>query len=595
MTASTPDRRSWLWPSFRSSPGHTTSRGLSLDEPRFDPPALKTRLGLSAGTHRRQRSAAIKDDGRSGRRLSLLLSSRKPSPPPSLAVEDNPAQNRRWTWYGSPPPMQAFVSRARPPHNPQNRRAAAAHVTPDASRNKKKSAAGQQGTAAARSGLSEPGLFERLLRRRRSNKREAKAPLLDDTPDGQFTEVRDSGFDSDPEDATTSKRRHPTVAPPQRPRTAPGYRPSPLDTGTMVPDLPRQSPSPDAQMLKREPSLKDRLRFRSASIPPPEPEPRRRAYVPRHAAADFSRTAVAPRYRNSDDEVLFNKLDALTPILAESEAGVDEVGEEATAEPQPAQEPALNSAAEAASQLSAGRTGPAAEQLEHTEQNDVSEPGPSQEPATKDRASSNYIPIILDEPQQRIPDTEVSRPQEKSEPLEEEDAPSEEPTEFQQFLARAEAEDRAYRVQVWRNLSTGPRAVPLPPTRLPAPGLDEIPEGVDPPLPPDFSTGTTAVHPRKSGHPKRATWDSAVSGAYVLGAGAVTDEHQAQEGGLRPARRTSPDGADAQQPRGLRRQTSLAKRIGEYIRPPRVQAYGVGVSEEEEVKKPAKKQAKATR
>ena len=369
--------------------------------------------------------------------------------------------------------MQAFIARARPNNS---------HRSPRAEpRGSTRGAARKTGGSA----LAEPGLLNRLLRRSKSKPSrwnqagETYASIPESVDDAALPDFR----------RTDHARLEPAVTA-QRPKTAPDVRkPATPPAADPVPP-----PAPAAAAaLKRKPSLRDRFRFRSTSAPAPETAPRpRSAYVPTHAASDFSRMMAAPRYRIS----------AETPAVL-STIDDDAGSEDGAAAACPARPPTSVADTESVS-------------------------------STEDTVLPTTAPAGAEWPTPGQPG-----------------AP-EPSADFADFLARAEEEDRAARVQVWRSVSQTARNPAATTPRWTPPALREIPEA-DASSPATLG-GTTAVGgdstraARRAGHSKRATWDSGCSGALVL-----------------PAEGPPPARAAA----GVKRQSVLAKKVGEYIRPSR--------------------------
>jgi len=352
--------------------------------------------------------------------------------------------------------------------------------------------------------------------------------------------------------------------PPQRPKTAPDVRTPPTPPHVVehaVPPLATQSPTtatpatPAPAIPKRKPSLRDRFRFRSTSAPAREPAARpRSAYVPTHAASDFSRMMTAPRFRTSADGH-----DTLSTIddddaVPEKDDAMNRAGG-----------PALNAALDC----------------------------PSVDTESISSAEDDAAPTALVGNMPRPPEPATDGEPEPCWPS----PPTQQPSaDFADFLARAEREDRAHRVQVWRSLSSAARGPPpAPASRRAAPALGEIPEGgAGRPAnkqQPSTLGGTTAVDlggstgtARQLGHRKRATWDSTDSAAYVLRRGGDGDDRVPALLDVLPAAGSDGHAQQQQQPRGLKRQASLAKKVGEYIRPTR-EASGYEAAERRPVRK----------
>ncbi|KAK3934640.1 hypothetical protein QBC46DRAFT_324795 [Diplogelasinospora grovesii] len=191
-------------------------------------------------------------------------------------------------------------------------------------------------------------------------------------------------------------------------------------------------------------------------------------------------------------------------------------------------------------------------------------------------------------------------------------------SDYELFLARAEAEDRTHREQIWRNISQRSAAVTGTPA-LPSNYVKPNPHLQYASAPTESSTGTTALAGRTSAGGSKSSRGGGSqpqsqrnSGQYALGG---SEEHHQQQqygrsrGHVKRANWTpsyAAGGADAekalekqraqpvtamdekvsatfeaanattrlgeyqpQQPRTLRRQTSITQRIAEYIRPSR--------------------------
>lgn len=124
------------------------------------------------------------------------------------------------------------------------------------------------------------GLFGRLLQRTRSKKEQKQQIYEEDLTPNKISEVLEPN----------SQASAPVAQIP--PRTGHLATRAPTATDMGAPMTYHQQPGP---MLKKRTSIRDRFRTLAKDAPAPTPEKPRTAYVPTHAAADFSRLAVTPR------------------------------------------------------------------------------------------------------------------------------------------------------------------------------------------------------------------------------------------------------------------------------------------------------------
>jgi len=408
---------------------------------------------------------------------------------------------------------------------------------------------------------SGPGLFSRLLKRGREATKINRlsrwsiggAELYIAIPPEPSAD--DGGRDEPAGSGDTTVDGVITRAP-NRPTTAPGFRtgsdtpPPNANTGASSGNNGRASSS-DPPMLSRRPSLRARLRFRAPSNPQAEVQATPRTiYVPTHAAADFSRMAVSPRYVNGLDgnETLPGR--RLEPIKSTEDLVEDVIKGARPLPPLDDREELLKGSPAAAFEA---KTPLEAHQAENTRPSRRSLDGPHETAAAQGAEHQDG---------------------------------GQSPSDFQLFLAQAEAEDRAQRIQIWRSLSSASRGPPL--NQYQPPPLDGIPEAE-----PRIGNGAAAVsRPKRDNsyaarYGKRATWDSAYSGNYMFngaapkpsGLGSRTRASSDMPGSGPPAAAnartpgfvgaSSGINYDSRQPRDLTRQSSLVKKVADYIRPPR--------------------------
>lgn len=461
-----------------------------------------------------------------------------------------------------------------------------------------------------------PGRFARLLQRTRSKKnRKQEANGAASGVDTSFAvQVPEPSYQAS---ATTVAR-----APP--PRDTAGGQPT---RAAAVPAM--RSPAVNLEqpppMLKKRASIRDRFRSLAKDVPNPVPEPekQRAAYVPTHAAADFSRLALSPkpasrqRQRHSYDDVLATSRapGQPTPIAVRtsydeprspegprhfSQRGLDTLDENEPTQPQ-------------------GRVG------QHVRGTDASRPGLSLEESRPQRQGQGAIGDIGALPANlgaslsaRVSDAPPEHDRGMGVGSEKDD---QQPSDYELFLAREEERERAYRGHVIRAFAQHPYPRPEPEAAAYQPrnsatytaadsavvaeaagparkgregrvsGLDsgigsksssshqskQPQSGEEPPPPPLARVSST----RSRGHRKPASRTPSFGGAgrgaergFERGPAdvvAVPEEEAAYQGG---AYTTSPWCAEggyaaAQQPRTLRRQTSIKQKLGDYFKPAR--------------------------
>ncbi|KAK1765868.1 hypothetical protein QBC33DRAFT_119557 [Phialemonium atrogriseum] len=409
------------------------------------------------------------------------------------------------------------------------------------------------------------------------------------------------------------------------------------------------------QPLKKRRSIMDRFRLLSRETPNPSPKPQTRTpviYVPTHAASDFSRITVSPRTQRtaasrgepletivaipSEDETAYPAaLKRHSPVLqtlAENEP-VYTIPEHPVPRTSPAKEHTRKHSASSARQPNS--PSPQHSYSPVTDLREASQAMPSTAApnarieairATDDTPAQPAVKSMPGPSQQQLPNTE---PREVEGPVTVEQ--SSQLSDYELFLARAEAKERAYRDQTLRHLSRHPNGYVVPyydpraeaeTTLLPYRQPVTYPAKTS-------STGSTAVGVDQPGA-LRKTWDGRIT-SIDSGIGSQSSRRgsrrEAEEAPNRlsrhsesqPRKHTSwspapglrrgdahrnltapgtaavgevddncggtttasgstlvadkggPNNNDnaPQQPRTLRKQASFRQKIGEYIKPPR--------------------------
>lgn len=458
-----------------------------------------------------------------------------------------------------------------------------------------------------------PGLFSRLLQRTKS-KKERKQDVNEGALDaGTNLEVRV------PEPSYQSSA---IAAPTAPPRVTADRQPTPTAPSSTVrsPAVHLQQPPPT---LKKRASIRNRFRSLAkghpSSVPEPEPEKQRAAYVPTHAAADFLRLAFPPRPASrqqqrpsyEDARVLSQPVsEPPTPIVPNrsgdeprspagprhcSQRGLDTLDE--------------NDPAQAHRRI-----------RQHVYEIDTPRSESSFEDSHQQREGQGVIrdtespPANLSVSQP----VHVSRIPEHSQSVaagSERDATQ--TSDYELFLTRAEERERAYREQVLRavvqhqNSRPEPEAIAYRPRNSAAytadstvvaevagparkgwegrmSGLDlgigsnrssqqtKLPQSDDPPAPPRVPST------RERGHRKAPSWTPSFGAGgrdtetrlERGGADALPEEEAYQDGTYTTSQRNdappyAETGYAAQQPRALKRQTSIKQKLGDYIWPAR--------------------------
>ncbi|OIW32008.1 hypothetical protein CONLIGDRAFT_249597 [Coniochaeta ligniaria NRRL 30616] len=441
-------------------------------------------------------------------------------------------------------------------------------------------------------GTNGTGIFSRLLQRTKSKKGRKQADNEDHYTTNTNSEVPEPSFHAP---ATV-----PLITPPQTDRQATSAPPA----STMgAPIVHQQQPPP---MLKKRPSIRDRFRSLAKDAPTPTPEPgkQRIVYVPTHAAADFSRLALTPRpmsrqqQRHSYDEPWTapqHASEPLTPIAAhpaeeepQNPAGPRHVSQRAL-ETLDENEPVQGTSAQG--------------QIErHVPEIDA--PHEKEGPSPNNTKS---LPARVHETpgHDRI---EKARSEKEAQQL----------SDYELFLARAEERERAHREHLLRTLSqrqyprpepevnqyhprnsatyTADSAVVAEASGLRRKGWEGRMSGLDSGIGSKSSSQgdgaklqseeptSRGSNTGERGHRKRASWTPS------FGAGGRDAERKLERGsdvvpeldeGYRPdeaqqyttSRNNTSSFAErsyaAQQPRTLKRQTSMKQKLGAYIKPAR--------------------------
>lgn len=372
----------------------------------------------------------------------------------------------------------------------------------------------------------------------------------------------------------------------------------------------QEVPTPAKASLKRQPSLRDRLRFWPATpAPAPEADTKpRQPYVPTHAASDFSRVVVAPRPLTS---LYYDQRQSLPPPRRDREAPEGPDGTEKNRWPdgrlkrhshtlRPVPEAELNSKVERQAQhgLASQKTDSSQNRKDPRHHRHLSNPF--------DDAHEALYPSggRLSEPIHSLPEDDMKQlsPEDTESPSLDSQNPDKELTDYQQFIARAAAEERtAQRAEIRRSL-TRHRAYPPPDERS---KFDPDGYYVYPsfPNPPDMNSAAAVSTKRRSqlfgtggGGSKSSGSKSKRDSGYHTHArqgsgGAAMDQSNRTSWTPSLVRQAADDaeerdrvaeladdgvlgggsqrafGAGEEKP--LRRQPSLRKRVSEYIKPPR--------------------------
>ncbi|KAB5532525.1 hypothetical protein GE09DRAFT_368221 [Coniochaeta sp. 2T2.1] len=453
---------------------------------------------------------------------------------------------------------------------------------------------------------SGPGLFGRLLQRTKS-KKERKPPVgnKDVSALVQNCNVPEPSFQATATEAlatTPQTSRRPAPAPPE---------------STLTASMVYQQRPP--QMLKKKASIRDRFRalakdnLAPAPVQTPTAEKKRVAYVPKHAAADFSRMAVSPRPRSRQEH-----------RCSYEDAGVSFQG---AAIPHTL---VTDTAAENEPQSASGPRHYSQRGLQTLDENEPVQvehspmgqrvpeiEGPHLVSPCGDSRQQRLHPATIGDPACNLSDTApvpaevhaLSKQDETVQSQAEKDA--QQASDYELFLARAEERERAYREHLLRTLSQRqyprpePEATPYQPrgsgtytadSAVVADALGQPRKGWEGRMSGGLDSGigsksssaqgsgskpeelvTRVSNTWERGHRKPASWTPS------FGVGGGRDAERKLDGDVVPEldegyttrnlATTYGVGAyveqQQQEPRALKRQTSIKQKLGAYIRPAR--------------------------
>ncbi|KAH8882955.1 hypothetical protein GQ53DRAFT_753257 [Thozetella sp. PMI_491] len=451
---------------------------------------------------------------------------------------------------------------------------------------------------------AEPNRLSRLVQRTKAAHRHSwAAPSAADDCHHYLPLVDEADADGAVLDGAPHNETRPVGS---RPSTAVPELARPQLGGAIAADSPKQKPRSrkaamqalaPQQSLRKKASFRERLSIRLrpstaqlSPTPPPQEEKRpRSAYVPTHAASDFSRLTVSARRppRRSYDEArtLAERPGSVSPVAA---ASVEDQDVDFYVKPK-RMSPPLQTLMENESTLADGssrresdggtddrpqshRQQERSKRGHHASYKLVADPWePSEVPSPPRRVNA-----ILQATEQEdesigllVPPTNpfADAPKERS-------ASDAGPrTDFEVFIARAEAEDHARREQVMRNRSQRSSAVPPAYTR-PSPHhqFASATSGGNA-VPPASLSISGSGRQRREGHrdsaydaAKRASWNPSFAPNDDVASLARRSPPPRGSDSLEKSRvRALQD----QQPRSLRRQSSIAQRISDYVRPAR--------------------------
>ncbi|TPX07972.1 uncharacterized protein E0L32_010303 [Thyridium curvatum] len=376
-------------------------------------------------------------------------------------------------------------------------------------------------------------------------------------------------------------RSHPssTHSEPPTPRPPPDQLEHPAEAMGKMPPL-----------LKKRPSFRDR--FRRKPSPPtqvaPE-EPRvHSVYVPRHAASDFSRLSVPPR-RHEIFPI------AESPVVAppprdDHELARVEVPRRLQLEDE---KPRYSHAQQDSLGVSRLREDTDRGGQGHgptTQSRPQHGPAAQMKPVpTHHRSSSTASDDTPDrrEPAQTAGHDRQDDNARQEQTLGAEAAPEAEPSsDYQEFLSRAAAEDRAHREQVWRALTSASRAAPRSRLESVADTALAAAEGSGGGGPFDTVGSSRSASPgndapnyllaaaprrswgRQQQHGPAAAATSGRDGGDLPALAEHGGHHWQVVAGVQPTGRAlGGTTTGAQQPRGLKRHSNMAQRIAQYVRP----------------------------
>ncbi|RKU46726.1 hypothetical protein DL546_001840 [Coniochaeta pulveracea] len=398
------------------------------------------------------------------------------------------------------------------------------------------------------SGPKSSGLFVRLLQRTRSKKE--KKPTEQNTFPAHLQSV--------PSDPATRKGDQALELLPlqlQDPQLPAPTLPANKDTMAAPSVLP-PTQQPSGTGLKRKVSVRDRLKRIGKDAPNPIPEPEQKkqprvAYVPKHAASDFSRLQVAVHPRpisprppsrqqqrySLDEPRNFQSLDTTTAVGPYSPGGLHTLAEDVAVHAVPRQAQICHYDQQAWRQ-----------QRDHCY---------TLEPQSGAAFLDQPPPSTNEEVGDTSPLVEVGLDEETSQP-----------SDYERFLARAEERDRAYREQLIRSLSQRQHPRAAEPARsyqtmdsacvtdqmmVSRRGTGRV-SGLDSGIGSKGSSNKDQSGGAwERGHRKGSSWTPSFNqdGSDTL--------EVSKESGYRPA----------QQPETLKRQASIKKTLGQYFRPAR--------------------------